>query len=42
VLAATMFAHDSAALRVHVSASLGVDGWPEWLAWLVAFPVADD
>ena len=32
LLAATVFAHDPAALHVHVSAGLVVDGWPGSLA----------
>jgi hypothetical protein len=28
LLAATLFAHDPATFGVHVSAWLGVDGWP--------------
>ena len=35
LLAATVFAHGPAALRVHVPAWLGEDGWP-WIAGWVA------
>jgi hypothetical protein len=43
VLAATLFAHDPATFGVHVSAWLGVDGWPvESLTLAGGLSVADE